>query len=142
MLINFDFKRLSQYVRQGWLFSVRFGFYQKKVTKPNFFKKTKTGSNRLVSVRFFWTKTGSTRFGLVFSVWLVFFFQFGFGSVRFFQFQTCKTKIEPVGFFKILIGFFHGSVFSVIFFSGFLGFLVFLLTPNVRSAFFNCKYNS
>jgi hypothetical protein len=40
-----------------------------------------------------------------------------------------QTETELVGFFKILIGFFHGSVFSVFFF-GFLSFLVFLLTPN------------
>jgi hypothetical protein len=86
---------------------VRFGFYQKKITKPNFFlKKTETGSNRPVSVWFFRTKTGSTGlaqfflFGSVFSglarffsVWLDFglvFFRFGsvffpvfFDSVRF-----------------------------------------------------------
>jgi hypothetical protein len=39
-------------------------------------KKTETGSNRPVSVRFgsvFRTKTGSNRFGFVFSVWLGFF---------------------------------------------------------------------
>jgi hypothetical protein len=87
-------------------------------------------------VRFFRTKTGSNRFGSVFSVWLGFsqfgsvffslgsvqfgFFQFGFGSVQFFWFQAYKTETEPVGFFKILIGFFHGSVFSVIFFPVFL----------------------
>jgi hypothetical protein len=41
---------------------------------------------------------------------------FGLGSFWFFWFQAYKTKTEPVGFFKILIGFFHGSVFSIIFF--------------------------
>jgi len=53
------------------------------------------------------------------------------GSVCFFRFQTYKT--EPVGFFKILIGFFHGSVFSVIFFYflGLIDFSVFLLTPAI-----------
>jgi hypothetical protein len=82
-------------------------FIKKKITKPNFFfKKTKTGSNRPVSVRFFRTKTGSTGlaqfflfgsvfsglarffsvwldFGLVFfPVWLSFFSGFfRFGSV-------------------------------------------------------------
>jgi hypothetical protein len=46
-------------------------------------------------------------------------------SVWFFWFQVCKT--EPVGFLKILISliiFFHGSVFSAIFFS-FLGLIDF-----------------
>jgi hypothetical protein len=52
----------------------------------------------------------------------------------FFGFRLIKLKqTEPVSFFKILIGlisFFHGSIFLV-FFSGFLGlisFLIFLLT--------------
>jgi len=43
----------------------------------------------------------------------------GLGLVRFFRFQTYKTKTEPVGFVKILIGlidFFYGSVFLVIYF--------------------------
>ena len=55
------------------------------ITKLIFLKKkTETGSG---SVWFFRTKTGSNRFGLVFSVWLGFivgltrFFWFGFGSV-------------------------------------------------------------
>jgi hypothetical protein len=71
----------------------------------------------------FRTKTGSNRFGSVFSVWLGFrsvfsglarFFQwlglvrffsgFFFGSVRFSRFQTYETKTEPVIFLKILIG--------------------------------------
>jgi hypothetical protein len=69
------------------------------------------------------------RFGSVF---------FGLGSVRFFWFQTYKTETEPVGFFKILIGFFHGLVFSVFFFDffGLIGFSVFLLTPNLRAVCF------
>jgi hypothetical protein len=59
--------------------------------------------------------------GLVFSVWLGFFrFSrvsrfFWFGSVWFFRFQACKTETEPVGFFKFLISFFHGSGFLIIF---------------------------
>jgi hypothetical protein len=77
--------------------------------------------------RFWLSFFGWLGFGLVFSVSL------GFGSVfsglaRFglvFQFQTYKTETEPVGFFKILIGFFHGSVFSVIFFSSFLNLINF-----------------
>jgi hypothetical protein len=43
-----------------------------------------------------------------------------FGLTRFFfQFQAYKTDTKPVGFLNIiigLIGFFYGSVFSVIFF--------------------------
>jgi hypothetical protein len=96
-------------------------FLSKKVTKPKFFlkKKTETGSNRPVSVRFgsvfLGQKTVQTGlawffrfwlgFGLVFPVWLGFFpVWLSFGSVRFFR----------------------------LFFSGFLGligFPVFLLTP-------------
>ena len=54
------------------------------------------------------------------------------GSVRFFRFQAYKTKTEPVGFLKILISFFYGSVFSIIFFwfSQFNQFFNFFLTPN------------
>jgi hypothetical protein len=55
---------------------------------------------------------------------------FCLGSVRFFRFQAYKIETEPkpVSFFKILIDFFHGTVFSVIFFLIFLVFSVFLLT--------------
>jgi len=87
-------------------------FLSKKVTKPNFKKKPKPDqTNRFWfgSVRFFRAKTGSNRFGSVFSgfgsvfsVWLGFFglarfFSgfFGFGSVRFFQFFAYKTETEP-----------------------------------------------
>ena len=110
----------------GLIIFVRFGFYQKKRTKLNFFlKKTETGSNRPVSVRFgFFEKN---RFK---SVWLE------FGSVfsclaRFFRFQAYKTETKPVGFFKTLIGFFSRFDFFSYFFSGFLNLisvLVFLLT--------------
>jgi len=133
-------------------------FLSKKVTKPNFFLKKNRNQVKPTgfgSVRFFRAKTGSNRFGSVFSVltrffpvlarffsvwlgffglarfWLGFFvlarfFRFGsvffpvsFGSVRFFRFFVYKTETEPAGFFKKLIGligFFFGSVFSVIFF--------------------------
>jgi len=136
-------------------------FLSKKVIKPKllfFWKKnqnrTETGSNRPVSVRFgfFRAKTGSNRFGSVFSgSGSVFFglarFFSGFlsVSVRFFWFFVYKT--EPAGFFKNLIGligFFFGSVFSVIFFSGFLGligFPVFLLTPS-NFLWFGTRYLS
>jgi hypothetical protein len=52
-------------------------------------------------------------FGLVFSVWLG-FFGFGFGSV--FSIPGLKTETEPVGFFKILIGFFSRFGFFGYFF--------------------------
>jgi len=63
---------------RGWLFSVQFGFYKKKLIKSKLFKiknrnRTKTGSNRPVSVWFFRTKpvqSGLARF-------------FRFGSVCF-----------------------------------------------------------
>jgi len=94
---------------------VRFDFYQKKITKPNFIflkKKPKPGQTdwfRFGSVflgqkpvqtglaRFFrfwlgFLDFGSvfSGFGSVFSVWLGFFFRFfvGFGSVRFFGYKT------------------------------------------------------
>jgi len=57
---------------------------KKKVTKPVFFLKkqnrTRTGSNRPVSVHYFGTKTGSNRFGWFFRFGSV-FFRFGFFSV-------------------------------------------------------------
>jgi len=92
------------------------------------------------------TKTGSNRFGSVFSfdsVLALFgsvflFFRFGsdfsgffFVWVWFFRFQAYKTETEPVGFFKILIdliGFFSWFGFFGYCFSGFIGFSVFLLT--------------
>jgi hypothetical protein len=77
----------------------------------NRFKPTGFGSIRFDCFR---TKTGSNWFGSVFLVWLGFFS--GLGSVRVFWFQACKIETEPVSFFKILIGFFHGLVFSTFFF--------------------------
>jgi hypothetical protein len=67
--------------------------------------------NRFKPVWFF-------RFGSVFSGFLGFLglaWFFWFGSVWFFRFQACKTETEPVGFFKFLIGFFHGLGFLIIF---------------------------
>ena len=103
------------------LVSVRFGFF-----------RAKTGSNRFGSVfpvlaRFFsvWLGFfGLARFWLGFSSLTRFWlglarFFVGFGSVRFFWFFAYKTETEPAGFFKNLIGligFFFGSVFSVILF--------------------------
>jgi hypothetical protein len=113
-------------------------FLFKKIIKPNLKKKrTETGSNQLVLVwvgSVFLIKTGSNRFGSVlvrfFQFDLVFSRFFGLGSVRFFQFQTYKTETEPVGFFKILIGFFTVGFFRLFFFrfSQFTRFFDFFLT--------------
>jgi hypothetical protein len=57
----------------------------------------------------------------------------GLGSILFFRFQAYKTETEPVGFLKILIGFFSLFDFFSYFFSGFLGligFSDFLLTSS------------
>jgi hypothetical protein len=126
------------------VFTVRFGsVFIKKSNQTEFLFFLKKNRNRFKptgfgSVRFFRAKTGSNLFSSVFSVWLGFFsgfFRFGFGSVFPDPGLKNQNRTEPVGFFNILIGligFFHGSVFSVIFFSSFLGlisFSVFLNTP-------------
>jgi len=105
----------------------------KKTIKLKFKKKktTETGSNRSVSVRFFRKKPVQTGLARFFQFWLGFFsiwVRFGF-----FWFQIYKTETEPIGFFKILIGFFSRFNFFSYFFSGFLGlisFSVFLLTSD------------
>jgi hypothetical protein len=51
-------------------------FIKKSNQTKFFFKKTKTGSNRLVSVQFFRIKTGSNLFGSVFSSLALFFSRF------------------------------------------------------------------
>jgi hypothetical protein len=117
-------------VSRGYYFQFGSVFIKKKnYTKKNiFFKKPKP-----IQTDRFW-------FGSVFHnknrfkpVWLCFFCFFCLGSVRFFRFQAYKTKIKPVGFFKILIGlicFFSRFSFFSYFFSNFLGlinFLIFLL---------------
>jgi len=90
---------ISAYSRFGSIW-----FLSKKITKPNFFlKKPKPNRNRFKptgfgSVWFFRAKTGSNRFGSVFSG-LVHFFRFG--SV----FSVC------FGFVSVWLGFFgSGSV--------------------------------
>jgi hypothetical protein len=114
----------------------RFGsvFIKKSNQIEFFFKKTETGSNQPVSVRFGFLGKKPVQTGLLgFPVWLGFgSVFFGFGLVRFFAY---KTKTEPAGFFKSLIGligFFSVRFFRVFFFGflGLIGFLVFLLTPN------------
>ena len=125
----------------------RFGsVFIKKITKLNFFIKknrnrTETGSNRPVSVRFGSVFQRKNRFK---PVWLGFFglARFWLGFFRFFSVRIgsvfpvpClknRNRTEPVGFFKILIGFFLRFGFFGYFFSGFLGligFSVFLNTP-------------
>ena len=86
-----------------------FIFIIKKKSKPNRnrFKLTGFGSVFQDKNRF---KPVWLGFGLVFSVWL------GFFTDWFFQFQTYKTEIEPVGFFKILISFFTVRFFRLYFF--------------------------
>jgi hypothetical protein len=103
-------------------------FFKKKKTNQNFKKKkTKPNRNRVKPTGFGSVFQGKNRFkpvwlgfsgfGLVFLVLA----RFRFGSVRFF---TYKTETEPAGFFKILIGFFFDSVFSI-FFSSFLALIGF-----------------
>jgi hypothetical protein len=123
-------------------------FLSKKITKPKFFFFEKKNRNRVKPTGFgsvflgqkpVWL--GFSSFGSIFSVlarffpvlarffsvWLGFsgltrfFFRFfvGFGSVRFFRFFAYKTKTEPAGFFKNLIGligFFSVRFFRLFFF--------------------------
>ena len=105
-------------------------FLSKKVTKPNFFflkKKPKPNRNRVKptgfgSVRFgfFRAKTGSNRFGSVFSVLARFFPVLA----RFFRFGS----VFPVwlGFGSVWLGFFSGFLLVSVRF----GFLVIKPKPN------------
>jgi hypothetical protein len=115
--------------------------FKKNKPKPNQNRVKPTGFS---SVLFFYGKNQLVQTSLArfFRFWLGFlgffrfwlsFFQFGsvlarffsvllgFGSVffpvsvRFFWFFAYKTEIEPVDVFKILIGFFFGSVFFPVF---------------------------
>jgi hypothetical protein len=85
-------------------------FLSKKITKPKFVfeKKTETGSNRPVSVRFgfFRAKTGSNRFGSVFSVLAQFFPVLA----RFFSVWLVFSGLARF-FFRFFVGF--GSVFCL-----------------------------
>ena len=90
----------------------------------------------LVLARVFPVLARFFRFGSVFFRFDSVFSGYFFGSVWFFRFYKPKTDTEPVGFFKILmglIGFFFRLSFLDYFFLGFLGFSVFLLTPNVNT---------
>jgi hypothetical protein len=93
------------------------------------------------SVRFGFLEQKQVQTGLTlfFLVWLGFFL-FGFGSARLdsvFLFQA--YKIEPVGFFKILIGFFSRFDFFNFFFLGLIGFLIFLFTTILLPGFLEEK---
>jgi hypothetical protein len=135
MTLTCDTKGLNWievHTSRGWFFLFGLVFI-KKTIKLKFKKKMKINWNRFKpigfgSVQFFWTKPVQTgfarffRFGSVFSGFL-----FGFGSVRFFRFQTYKTETKLVSFFKILIcliGFFSRFGF---FHSGFLNLISFLV---------------
>ena len=124
-------------------------FIKKKIKPIFLLKKTETGSNRQVSVRFFRTKTGSNRFGSVlaqfFPVWLGFFalvrffasltrFFFQFFSVwvrfYFFGFSLIKPKPNRTGwFFQNFNRFFFTVRFFWLFFFWFSWFFSFFLTP-------------
>ena len=128
-------------------------FLSKKVTKPKcfFFKKTETESKpgqtdwfRFSSVWFFRAKTGSNRFGsvfsgfgLVFPVWLGFarFFSGFFSvSVRFGFFGFLLIKPNRTGRLFQNFNRFNRVFFSIrffrLFFFGLFAFSVFLLTPS------------
>jgi hypothetical protein len=123
-----------------------------KITKPNFFilknqNWTEIESNRPVSIRFgyFILKTKNyIVFWFFFCNFQLVWFRFssvffGFGLVWFFSFKLMEPKPNWTGWFlkysnQLNWFFFHGSVFSVIFFSVFSVqsvFLVFLLTPTL-----------
>jgi hypothetical protein len=82
----------------------RFGFYQKKITKPIFFLKNR---NQFKPTGFRFGFSGRNRFKPV----LLGFFRFvsvffGLGWFGFFSFRLIKPKLnrtEPAGVFKILI---------------------------------------
>ena len=106
---------------------VYFRFGSVFIKKNNQIKILKKNQNRFkptgfCSVQFF-------QFGSVFSV-LTQFFRFWLGFFWFFSIQFQVYKIELVGFFKILICFFHDSI---IFFNflDLINFSVFLLNPNI-----------
>jgi len=105
-------------------------FLSKKVTKPKFFKKkkTETGSNRPVSVRFgfFRAKTSSNQFGSVFPV-LARFSRFWLGFFRFGLVFSVWLG------FSGLARFFSGFLSVSVRFS-FFGFL--LIKPNRTGRFF------
>ena len=104
------------------LYSVRFGFF-----------RTKTGSNRFGSV---FSVLSSVFFGLAqfFPVWVRFGF-FGFSLIK-------QNRTEPVGFLKILIGFFSRFGFFN-YFSSFLNlidfYVFFFPLPNCYQNIFCLK---
>jgi hypothetical protein len=102
---------INSSVYRGDHFQFGLVFIKKKVTKLNFFLKTETEPKPVQtdrfwfgSVQFFRKKPVQTGLARFFWFYLVFpglarfwigFFQFGFGSVRFFWFQAYKIETEP-----------------------------------------------
>jgi len=122
------------------VFTVR--FLSKKSNQIDFFFKKKpkpvqTDRFRFGSVRFFREKTGSNRFGSVFSVWLGFF-----GLARFFSgsvFPVPDLKKRTGRFFQNFNRFFLRFGFFGYFFScflGLIGFSVFFNTPKIKEYLF------
>jgi len=116
-------RALTPFLNIGWLFLIRFGFYQKKITKLNFFlkKKPKPNRNRVKptcfgSVRFFRAKPVQTSLARFFRFWLGFlsfgsvfsglarFFRFGSVLARFFRFGSVWLGFFPV-FYRFRFGF-------------------------------------
>jgi len=150
------------------VFTVRFdSVFIKKSNQTEFFflkNRNRFKPTGFGSVWFFREKTGSNRFGSVFSG-LARFFRFGSvfsGLARFFWFGSVsarffssfflvrfgsvfsvpglknRNRTEPVGFFKILaglIGFFLRFGFFGYFFSGFLGLIGFSVFLNTPSCY-------
>jgi hypothetical protein len=101
-LIEFNFNAFQITWKLGVIIFGSVLFLSKKVTKPKFlfFKKTETGSNRPVSVRFGFlgkkpVQTGLARFFSVFSVLARFFSGFFSISVRFGFFSFLLIKPKP-----------------------------------------------
>jgi len=89
----------------NWLKILLCNFFSCVFPHSFFFKKTKTGSNRPVSLRFGFLGQKLAQTGLAWFFGLAqflsglarFFFPVfsGLGSVRFFRFQAYKTETEP-----------------------------------------------
>jgi len=107
-------------------------FLSKKSNQTEFFflKKPKPVQNDQFRFGFLEQKPVQTGLAQFFPVWL------GFDSVwlGFFGFRLKnQNRTEPVGFFKILIGFFSQFGFFGYFFPGFLGIISFLIFLNTRN---------
>jgi hypothetical protein len=87
-------------------------FIKKKVKLNFFFKKNRNQFKPIDfnSVRFDFLEQKPVQTGLALFFSIRVRFSFSVPGLK------NRNRTEPVGFFKILIGFFHGSVFLVIFF--------------------------